>query len=129
MPGREVEVEDDLRALEAEGHTAFAGAVAFLREYSGLDLPWDRDGFADEIWFSAARICQDRDPSWVGEYAARAGTALVPVGASNTGHLMLLIGEDGRWFGGFDDEFGELGEDLLSCLDNLILEKGFTRKL
>ncbi|MFE0024190.1 SUKH-3 domain-containing protein [Amycolatopsis sp. NPDC059021] len=128
-PGRDVSVGEDLRALWEEGHLVFPAAIDFLREYSGLVLTWERDGSPDDVWFSAAAICAQAASGWVADYSARAGTTLVPVGAANRGYLMLLLGENGHWFGGFDDAFGEVGEDLLSCLDNLVLTNRFLREL
>jgi hypothetical protein len=69
----------------------------------------DRQGRPDEILLSA-RDCGGINAARVDNYSARAGTRLLPVGESHRGHLTLLIGEDGRWFAGYDDVFGLIGE-------------------
>jgi hypothetical protein len=128
-PARSVEIEADLRSIAREGYSTFPTAIEFLRQYSGLHLSVDLAGRPDEIWFSAHRACMHIGSSWVRDYSDRSGITLLPVGAAYTGHLTLLIGENGHWFGGYDNEFGLIGEDLLSCLDNLILNGQFIRKL
>ncbi|MFE3173450.1 SUKH-3 domain-containing protein [Amycolatopsis sp. NPDC059090] len=128
--GRDVDISDDLRSLAEAGIEVFPGAISFLREYSGLSMSWKRaSGFPDDLWISASRVVGSFDPRWVAIYADRAGTALVPVGEANQGYLLVLAGEDGRWFGGFDDAFGELGDDFLSCLDGLLSSSKFIREL
>ncbi|MGW4400238.1 SUKH-3 domain-containing protein [Amycolatopsis nivea] len=129
-PGREVDVSGYVHALERAGIEVFPGAIEFLREYSGLSVHWTRSsGFPGDLQLSVARLIENFDPRWVAIYADRAGTELVPVGEASRGHLLVLVGEDGRWFGGFDDAFGELGDDFLSCLDELILNNKFIREL
>ncbi|MBB1153083.1 SUKH-3 domain-containing protein [Amycolatopsis dendrobii] len=129
-PGRAVDISDDVRALERAGIGIFPGAIEFLREYSGIKVRWNRSsGFPDDLEVSAARSRESLDPRWVAIYAERAGTALVPVGEANRGYLVVLVGEDGRWFGGFDDAFGELGDDFLSSLDGLVRHCRFIRDL
>lgn len=129
-PSRSVDIRDDLVALERAGYTQFSAATDFLREYSGLTVVFYRNGFdrndgADEAWFSASGACEIVDSSWVEEYSRRARVQLVPLGATYREHLTLLIGADGSWYGGFDDEFGLMGRDVLDLLENLIENKGF----
>jgi hypothetical protein len=128
-PGRRVDITDDLVALEREGYAQFPAATNFLREYSGLTVKFYRNGFdrndgADEVWFSVSRACELLDPAWTEEYSRRARVQLVPLGATYREHLALLIGVDGNWYGGFDDEFGLVGSDVLDLMENLIENKG-----
>jgi hypothetical protein len=130
VPTRSVDIEVDLQTLAKDGYSTFPAAVEFLRQYSGLQLPIvDRLGRPDEIWFSAHRACMGIASSWIRTYSDRSGTTVLPVGEAYHGHLTLLIGENGHWFGGYDNEFGLIGEDLLSCLDNLISNAQFIRRL
>ncbi|MET9263594.1 SUKH-3 domain-containing protein [Amycolatopsis sp. NPDC004079] len=128
--GRDVDISDDLRSLAEAGLEVFPEAINFLREYSGISMRWKRvSGFPDGMRFSAARLLESFDPRWVAGYADRAKTTLVPVGEASNGYLVLLLGRNGHWFGGFDDAFGELGEDVLSCIDRLVIENKFIREL
>ncbi|MCG3751104.1 SUKH-3 domain-containing protein [Amycolatopsis sp. Poz14] len=129
-PGRDVDNSEDLRSLAEAGLEVFPAAASFLREYSGISMQWKRSsGFPDEMRFSAARVLESFDPRWVASYADRAKTALVPVGEASNGYLVLLLGRNGHWFGGFDDAFGELGGDVLTCIDRLVAENKFMREL
>ena len=127
-PDRRVDTAPDFRAFEKEGYPTFPVVTEFVRQCSGLRIPIDHGG-PDEIWFSAERACGLLHRAWTEDYSRRAGTGLVPVGAAYREHLTLLVGENGNWFGGYDDEFGLLGEDVLSALDNLILDGDFVRRL
>ncbi|MGO1052769.1 SUKH-3 domain-containing protein [Crossiella sp. CA198] len=123
--GRSVDVGAELSALEADGYQVPPWAAEFLREYSGLCLPIRPN---DEVHLSAARVCEQLFPEWTSEYSTRVGVPLIPIGVAETGHLALLLAEDGRWFGGFDDEFGEIGANTLAALDSLINRSPFTRR-
>jgi hypothetical protein len=48
---------------------------------------------------------------------------------SNHEHLLLLGAEDGRWFGGFDDEFGQLGLSVPNLVDTIISNRMLTDSL
>lgn len=128
-PDRHVPITKELAALEGDGHPVFPALVEFLVSYSGLSLAVDDGDRQDAIWFSAARACAGIAPGWVLDYSARARIRLAPVGECYREHLTLLLGEDGRVFGGYDNEFGRLGDTVLAALANLIDHCGFLERL
>ena len=128
LPGRRVEIGADLASFREEQCGTFDRALEFLREYSGLTIIFDRDGEPDELWFSGARACDLIFPEWIDDYSRRTGMALVPVGATNGEYLVILIGEDGSFYGGFDDVFGSLGASLLEMIENVIQDKDFVER-
>lgn len=92
---------------------------AFLQSFGGLSVSLVRNERSDNFWFDPERAMSLTHESWVQEYARRAGQALVPMGYAAHDHLLLLRGEDGTWYGGYDDAFGVVGEDDDEVLDNL----------
>jgi len=127
-PTRSVDISKDIAALTREGVPQFKAIVDFLREYSGLVINFDRAGEPDEIWFSGERASELMAPDWIEDYSQRSGVQLAPVGAAYGEYLTLLIAEDGSWYGGFDDEFGSMGNNFLDTLENILLNKGFVAR-
>lgn len=125
---RNVDIGNDLAALTREGIPRFEAVADFLRAYSGLIINFDRAGESDEIWFSGQRAASLIATAWVEDYSKRSGVQLAPVGAAYREHLTLLIGEDGSWYGGYDDEFGSIGSNFLDALENLLLDDGFVER-
>ena len=126
-PGRSVDITKDMTAFAREGVPQFKAVVDFLREHSGLVINFDRIG-PDKIWFSGQSAAELMAPAWIESYSQRIGFRLAPVGAAYGEHLTLLIAEDGSWYGGFDDEFGSLGNSFLDALENLLLNEGFIER-
>jgi hypothetical protein len=126
---RHVSITDELAALEGQGHPVFPVLVEFLESYSGLSLAVDHDDRQDAIRFSAARACAGIGTAWVLDYSARERVRLAPVGECYRQHLTLLLGEDGRVYGGYDNEFGRMGDTVLAALANLIDHCGFLERL
>lgn len=124
-----VDIAEDLAAYERQGFVPFAAAVEVLREYSGLTICFDRPGGLDEAWFSGRLASTMMASAWVEDYSLRAGIPLLPVGAAYTEHLVLLVGTDGSWYGGYDDVFGSLGGNFLDSLENIIENREFVERL
>jgi len=127
--GRSVEIDSELNAYRQAGYGEFPALNSFLHEYGGICLLTLHVGKPDEIWFSAGRACSLIDVQWVREYSSRAGVAVVPIGAAYRDHLAILLGEDGRIFGGYDNEFGLVGENVRSAISNLLENRGFVTPL
>lgn len=128
LPGRRVEIGADLAALDKENHKLFDQALEFLREYSSLIIRFNRDGEPDELWFSSARACDLIFPEWIEEYSRRVGMILAPIGSANGEYLVILIGEDGSFYGGFDGEFGSLGANALEMIENIVQDNDFIER-
>jgi hypothetical protein len=95
----------------------------FLSEYGDLAVKYVRNGQEDGAVIDVRNACAWADPEWVREYSERAGTVLSPIGYANHQHLILLMGEDGRFFGGFGDFLGYLGESGREMIERLATQE------
>jgi hypothetical protein len=129
IEGRKASIEPDLAVLAEEGYPTWESLRGFLEEFSGLDVRVPRHGTTDSIWFASSKAARLVDKRWVEEYADRIGCRVVPVGAARQDHLLVLLAEDGRLFGGFDDELGELGDDVVEAVETLAWTDQFKRRL
>ncbi|WP_154814481.1 SUKH-3 domain-containing protein [Actinophytocola xinjiangensis] len=128
-PDRRVDIVEDLNAFRIDGFPVFPVVVDFLQRYSGIVIHFDRAGYRDVLSFSGKGAGGAIEADRVEIYSRRAGVLLAPVGEAYGGHLILMIGEDGSWYGGYDNEFGSLGGNFLDALENLILVEGFVQRL
>jgi hypothetical protein len=120
---RSVDIEADRRALIENGVELWPGLEAFLRQFSGLSLHYQRSVGPDAAWFGAARACHEIfEPDMAGDYEKALGVRLAPIGCSNSEHLTLYASDDGRFFGGFHPYLSYLGSSSLEMLDALINE-------
>jgi len=113
------------QALRDAGYKAWPGLIRFLRGFVGLRVAIVRDARPDAFWFDPAAAAGLTTSTWVAEYCERAGQVLVPVGFAHHDHLLLLMGEDGTWYGAYDDVFGVLGSNDDEMLDSLVAGSGF----
>ncbi|GAA4531139.1 SUKH-3 domain-containing protein [Amycolatopsis samaneae] len=125
-PSRRVPIDADLRALEEDGYRVFPAAVDFLRNFSGLFVDVRRPYGHDEIIFSAAEACAGISWGLAAEYTEQAGVAVVPVGEAFSRHMTVFLGEDGRWFGGYDQVLVEFGTDVFEFIENATGDKGMS---
>lgn len=119
VPGRTRPVTEDLTVLRDGGYPAGGRLEEFVREYGELIVTYVRNGREDHAVLDVRKGCERADPDWVGEYSERAGTPLSPIGYANHEHLLLLAGEDGKFFGGFDDFLGYLGGCVAEMVERL----------
>ena len=107
-PGRRVDISGELRALEQAGHPALRAVAEVLTEYSDLvvvSASGDR-----RLWISGTRAAAESDVDWCMAYSGGLGLRLVPVGGHS--HMTILVDEAGGFWGGFDHEYGRLGDTV-----------------
>lgn len=117
-PGRQVDVVDQIAALEAEEFTVTDAAAAFLREFSDLSLVGP--GNRNPLEIGGPDLPLDADSGWCDLYADAIGTALTPVGEYS--NLVLFIAADGKFWGGFENEYGCAGSSLDDVLRGLFID-------
>lgn len=122
--GRHVDVEGALRELSESGHFVVVPARAFLARYSGLVVTSEDGRKTIEIDGSAA--ARHTNPDWCVAYAEGIGRSVTPIGEYS--HMTLLIDEVGVFWGGFDDLYGVMGEDILEVVRELLIGP-LTRRL
>lgn len=119
-PGRRVDVEAALGELSAAGHALVAPVRAFLAEYSGVTVASD-DG-RRSIRIDGHEAARHADPDWCFAYSEGIGRALTPIGEYS--HMTLLIDEAGAFWGGFDADYGFMGDDIVDVVHALLVEPG-----
>lgn len=119
-PDRRVDASPQVESLHREGYAVWTGLVRFLEEFSGLVLSFIRNGRPDIAWVDCARALQLADEATVRDYETRLKVPLAPIGYANHDHLLLLMSEDGRFFGGCDDFLTELGGSPSEMVDAII---------
>lgn len=123
-PGRRVNSTPSVEALQTAGYSVWPDLRPFIEQFGDLTVHITRNGRPDAFWFDPSRAIRLSFRSWVEEYEGRVGSPLVPVGYAHHDHLLVLVAADGRWFGGYDDVFGLLGQDAADALDALVGGQG-----
>lgn len=123
VPGRRVEVTDALTELGEAGHHVVAPAREILAEYSGL-VVMSVDG-RRSINIDGRVAARSADLGWCEAYAEGIGRAVTPVGEYS--HMTLVIDEAGAFWGGFDADYGFMGDDIADVVHGLLIEPGLRR--
>jgi hypothetical protein len=116
-PGRRVDISDDMRALAQAGHPALRAVAKVLTEYADLvvvSASGDRS-----LWISGARAAAESELAWCMAYSGQLGLRLVPVGGHS--HMTILVDEAGWFWGGFDDEYGRLGDTVDDVVHGVLI--------
>ena len=120
-PGRSHDTSAARSALESDGYRISARVEEFLREFDGISVRYKRGKDTDFIRFDARDACSGADSAWVHKYENRTWTSsMVPIGESNSGHLLLVMSSDGTFFGGFDDVLVALGSSAEEMIEKLL---------
>jgi hypothetical protein len=117
---RATDVHGARQALEQEGYSVSREIERHLSNVDGVSIDIEHQGRPDRIWFDAAKAV---DMTWkyqVDQYEEVAKVPLVPFGYAFSDHLALLLSEDGRVYGAFDDYFELLGNSIPSAVGNLV---------
>jgi hypothetical protein len=125
QPSRREDAVDVIATVASHGYDVGPKLALLIANVVGVTLQFMRSAHTDYIVFDPRRATELSFRAWVDDYSERAGTPLVPLGFSNHEHLLLLAADDGRWFGGFDDEFGQLGRSVPELVDTIINNRGF----
>ncbi|MFI2102920.1 SUKH-3 domain-containing protein [Isoptericola sp. NPDC019693] len=119
-PNRHVDVEGMAAKLKAAGHLVIPTARVFLAEFSGLVIAYQEGRSALRIDGNKAAL--HADPDWCEAYAEGIGRAVTPVGEYS--HMTLVIDESGAFWGGFDANYGLMGETITEVIQALLIDPG-----
>lgn len=103
--GRRRDVCGDLHALVNAGFMVGPAVPDFLAEYSGLSI--SSPNSVEALLIDGLQASRHADPEWSAAYAAAIGLAVTPVGEYS--HMIILLDEEGRLWGGYDFDYGFLG--------------------
>lgn len=126
---RSVDPAPFLACLLAHGYVRFSQAKQFFQRFGGLagDMPAYRvAGAFDRIDFDPARTIACTCRETVLAYEARVHEKLVVIGMAYNGHLVLLLSESGRVYGGYDDHLCLIGTDVQDAMSNLFDRRQMT---
>jgi hypothetical protein len=124
FPERRVEVMSSEDALRGAGLRVWPGLMDFLGEFQGLRVAFTREGTIDSAWFDPTAAASPTLVPTIADYEERIGVGVAPIGYAYRDHLLLLLADDGRFFGGYDDHLTELGSSALEAIDALISGRG-----
>ncbi|MEV8027960.1 SUKH-3 domain-containing protein [Cellulosimicrobium funkei] len=117
---RRVDVETMVGELEVAGHSVVPAARRFLEVFSGLMVTEDEGRRALRI--DGHEAARHADPDWCKAYAEGIGRAVTPVG--DYSHMTLVIDEVGAFWGGFDADYGLIGESIVEVVEALLIKPG-----
>lgn len=125
---REFDVSSYVLELEARGYTLFPAVRNFLECFGGLVLIFGLRSALRNVpdwnWIRLDPTLPKRD-EWIQvEYSARVGSALYPLGWADRNDTVLVMGTDGRVFGGRDHTLFTCGASGVQALEFLIAGKG-----
>ncbi|MBT1699243.1 SUKH-3 domain-containing protein [Fulvivirgaceae bacterium PWU4] len=123
---RKIDIQSFKFDLVKEGYPWFGKVESFLQAFGGLNVKFLRsDRSQDFFQFDPSRAVQDIDVRWVkDDYSKRLQNInLCVVGQAFGGHMTLLISEDGKMYGGYDDNLYLIGNDGSEAIENICLNK------
>ncbi|ASR54118.1 SUKH-3 domain-containing protein [Cellulomonas sp. PSBB021] len=115
---RHVDVERMVAELDVAGYSVSLAAREFLEVFSGLVIT-DEEG-RRALHIDGHQAARHADPDWCEAYAEGIGRAITPVGEYS--HMTLVIDETGAFWGGFDAEYGLMGENIVDVIRALLIE-------
>lgn len=114
-PGRAVDVSDEMARYKTDGYEITPQLIQFLTEFSGLVVRAENNNVPIEV--DPIHLLNRITIELCLDYAALAGTALVPVAQNYA--MKILLGGNGRFYGGYDDLFGFLGNTFPEVIDSI----------
>jgi hypothetical protein len=125
--GRWVDTEEEVAALLGVGCLPWPGLENFLHNFSGLEIRDITFVPARVLWISAERACMQTDQPQIAEYSERADSQIAPIGGYS--HMTIYLSQNDALLGGYDGEFGVLGQSLIECVETLFTSHQFIRSL
>jgi hypothetical protein len=106
--------------VQLHGHRMSKAATDFLSEFGGLLVRHRSVGGGESATaFDPIKAAAELDLGWLRDYEGRVGAQLSVVGQAYNGYMSVLVGDDGRVFLAYDDEFQCIGDDRHDALNSL----------
>lgn len=118
---RKIDIRPYEQSLMEKGFPVFPVLVEFLERFGGLSFhnPSAKPPAIADWHFRVQDSVRHAFPNNIKAYGRIAATKLSVIGEASRDHLMLMMDESGRIFGGYDDIFlviGISGEDAIEGL-------------
>lgn len=128
-PERRVEISQYCANWKKEGYTLSQAAIQFTENMAGLRIvhgAYTKGNGEDESIFDPQKALDTIFYERVQEdYEKKIGASLCPIGVGFSEHLVYLITPTGAIYGGFDDYFCLIGENVESALENIFFDHNF----
>lgn len=121
-PGCRQDIGEVVLAWTAHGYTESDAAVSFVRQFNGISFEYPRHvvvGGSHRCVIDAVRAASAVSPSRVSDYERRAGQILTPVGLAASNHVVLMVADSGKVYGGYDNYLAIYGDDGKAALWNI----------
>ena len=114
---RPVDIAPGLRGPDLATADFAAAAARWLRAANGVEFSMPAPGRS--FWIDVERAGRDLEQAWCDAYRAELGKPfLVMVG--ELGPMMIMLDEQGEFWGGFDQEYGWLAHTLPDLVAGLL---------
>lgn len=129
VPHRSIDINNITTAWKADGYAATQVAREFAKSFGGLRIKhqaYANPNDSDESLFDPEYSVNKFDRKWTTEvYEPLIGERLCPIGIGHSGHIIYLISESGRIFGGYDDYFCLIGETVAEAFENIFFRHSY----
>lgn len=126
---RKVDIAHYLSSLEGNGYIVNDHATNLLCNMGGLIITHESYSAPEETdvtEINPVRPIGWLDSKWVHEvYEEIAQDTLCPVGLGFSEHMVFFMSSQGKLYGGYDDYFCLIGNDIENALDNLFFKHQF----
>jgi len=131
-PERAVDIGRYVQALETEGYEVFPVVETFLRRFGGLEIAYPinfhSQSLTNSIHFDAAAAAAAVDnEGYVSKYAERIGVPVCVIGEADNRSTTLMMDQEGRVYGGFDDYLSFYGETGEQAIEHIIGRQNIKR--
>jgi hypothetical protein len=121
FPGRSADTRAYERALEEDGYEVFPVVLEFLSEFGGLSIVHERlSGKQDTPCFDAKIAAESVFPEQVAAYSSQVDASLCVVGEYCWRLYTIMMDQDGRSYGGVDQNLDYLGGTGVQAIENII---------
>lgn len=118
---RRIDIQPYERALQEKGFPVFPILAKFLEKFGGLSFnnPSSRPPAIEDWHFRVSDAVRHAFPNNIKAYGRIVGLTLSVIGEASRDHLMLMMDERGRVFGGYDDIFLDIGNSGEEAIEGL----------
>lgn len=122
--GRRVAVDQARTVYLSEGYEWPDVVETLVSEFGGLTFGEQFGPFGDILTVDASLAVSGIYKERIEEYEEFLKVKLFPVGVAARGVLTVMLGSDGSFYGGYDDELDFLGTNVREMLGRLTLGPG-----
>jgi hypothetical protein len=122
---RSINIDLFKRKLEEDGYVLSLAVKDFLKEFGGLKIAFGRYDSTDHFHFDVITAVEGIHPAWIHQdYSIRLNNHnLCIIGQAYSNHLTLVMDDDGKVYGGFDDELFFIANSGREAIVNICLDR------